>query len=62
MPRVTRAPVKHVRIRTIVKRRLCLRCEREFLSEGPHNRLCQPCREFLTAAPTPIEEYPLGYL
>jgi hypothetical protein len=65
MPRVMRAHVKPVRSRTRMnrmKRRLCLRCDREFLSEGPHNRLCQPCREFLAVAPTPVEEYPLGYL
>ena len=62
MPRVMRTPVKPVRRRTRMKRRHCLRCDRPFLSEGPHHRLCQPCREFLAAAPTPIEEYPLGYL
>jgi 5-methylcytosine-specific restriction endonuclease McrA len=45
-----------------LKRRSCLRCDRMFLSEGPHNRLCQSCREFLAASPTPAEEYPLGYL
>jgi hypothetical protein len=44
------------------KQRLCLRCDRAFLSEGPHNRLCQTCREFLAGAPTPVEEYPLGVL
>jgi hypothetical protein len=42
--------------------RVCLRGERTFVSEGPHNRLCQACREFLAAAPTPVEEYPLGLL
>jgi hypothetical protein len=62
MPRVMRVRVKRVRSRTRMKRRRCLRCDREFLSEGPHNRLCQPCREFLAGAPTPMEEYPLGYL
>jgi hypothetical protein len=62
MPRVMRAHVKPVRNRTRMKRRLCLRCDREFLSEGPHNRLCQSCREFLAAAPTPTEECSLGYL
>jgi len=62
MPRIMRAHVKPVRSRPRMKRRLCLRCDREFLSEGPHNRLCQPCREFLAVAPTPMEEYPLGYL
>lgn len=24
--------------------RNCLKCDREFISEGPHNRLCLPCR------------------
>jgi hypothetical protein len=62
MPQVIRAHANPVRSRTRMKRRLCLRCDREFLSEGPHNRLCQLCREFLVAAPTPMEEYPLGYL
>jgi hypothetical protein len=62
MPRVMKARVKPVRSRTRMKRRLCLRCDREFLSEGPQNRLCQSCREFLAGAPTPIEEYSLGYL
>jgi hypothetical protein len=37
--------------------RACLRCDRRFLSEGPHNRLCQACREFLAVASTPVEEY-----
>jgi hypothetical protein len=62
MPRTLRACVKAVRSRSKMKRRPCLRCDREFLSEGPHHRLCQSCREFLAAAPTPMEEYPLGYL
>jgi len=39
----------------------CLRCEREFLSEGPYNRLCKPCLEYLSASPTPVEEYTIGY-
>jgi hypothetical protein len=25
----------------------CLRCDREFKSQGPHNRLCPPCRSRL---------------
>lgn len=53
---------KPTRRRTKLKRRACLRCDRVFLSEGPHHRLCQDCREFLAASPTPMEEYPLGYL
>jgi len=47
---------------TRMKQRPCLRCDRMFQSEGPHNRLCQACREFIAAAPSPMEEYPLGYL
>lgn len=27
-----------------VKTRRCLCCQREFRSEGAHNRLCEPCR------------------
>lgn len=26
--------------------RRCLRCERDFLSFGPGNRICGPCKEF----------------
>jgi hypothetical protein len=45
-----------------VKKRICLRCDRGFLSEGPYNRLCQSCREYLNASPTPEEDYSVGYL
>ena len=27
------------------KKRKCLRCGKEFLSEGPHNRLCSSCKK-----------------
>lgn len=27
------------------KGRVCLRCGREFVSEGDHNRLCDSCRK-----------------
>jgi hypothetical protein len=40
-----------------VKRRNCLRCDREFLSEGPHHRLCQTCRQVIAASASPVEEY-----
>jgi hypothetical protein len=40
----------------------CLRCERPFHSEGPFNRLCKPCLEYLNASPTPMEEYTIGSL
>ena len=43
-----------------LKRKACLRCDREFLSEGPHNRLCQACREFLAESSTAFEEYFIG--
>ncbi len=62
MERVLRGYSKVSRKTRRVKRRACLRCDRMFLSEGPHNRLCQACREFLAASPTPADEYPLGYL
>ena len=39
----------------------CLRCDREFLSEGPYNRLCKACLEYLSTSPTPAEEYTIGY-
>jgi hypothetical protein len=41
-------------------KRLCLRCDRRFWSEGPHNRLCDPCRSALATTPSPEEEYRLG--
>jgi hypothetical protein len=41
------------------QQRTCLRCDRTFLSFGPHNRLCQACRETLEASSTPEEAYPL---
>jgi 5-methylcytosine-specific restriction endonuclease McrA len=40
-----------------LKRRDCLRCDREFWSEGPHHRLCQICRQVIAASPSPVEEY-----
>jgi hypothetical protein len=40
-----------------MKRRNCLRCDREFLSEGPHHRLCRMCRQVIAASPSPVEEY-----
>jgi 5-methylcytosine-specific restriction endonuclease McrA len=42
------------------KRRNCLRCDREFWSEGPHHRLCQVCRQVIAASPSPVEEYSLA--
>jgi hypothetical protein len=43
--------------RTSLKRRACLRCNRRFLSEGPHHRLCGACRASLATMPAPAEEY-----
>ena len=40
-----------------LKRRDCLRCDREFWSEGPHHRLCQICRQVIAASSSPVEEY-----
>jgi hypothetical protein len=40
----------------------CLRCNREFPSEGAYNRLCKTCLEYLNSSPTPAEEYTIGYL
>jgi hypothetical protein len=45
-----------------VRERVCLRCDQTFLSQGPNNRLCPACREYIHAQPTPEEEYSLGYL
>jgi hypothetical protein len=39
--------------------RRCLRCERRFASVGAHNRLCEPCRDAITQAPTPETIYEL---
>jgi hypothetical protein len=40
----------------------CLRCNRAFHSEGPFNRLCKACLEYLNTSPTPMEEYSIGYI
>jgi len=45
-----------------MRERVCLRCDQTFLSQGPNNRLCPACREYMHAQPTPEEEYSLGYL
>ena len=42
--------------------RECLRCDQAFPSEGPFNRLCKTCLEYLNASSTPAEEYTIGYL
>jgi hypothetical protein len=52
-----RTHIKPSRRTKKVKRRNCLRCDREFYSEGPHHRLCHICRQFIAASPSPVEEY-----
>jgi hypothetical protein len=47
---------------TSTQRKVCLRCDREFLSAGPHNRLCQACRDALAESSTPEEAYPLVFI
>ena len=61
MARILRRRSKRSRKTATPKERVCLRCDRRFLSEGPHNRLCQTCREYLADAPTPVEEYHFSF-
>jgi hypothetical protein len=39
------------------KERLCLRCDRSFLSDGASNRLCDACRHSIAVRETPAPEY-----
>jgi hypothetical protein len=57
MARVARNFMKPSRRTKKLKQRNCLRCDREFWSEGPHHRLCQTCRQVIAASPSPVEEY-----
>ncbi len=57
MAHAARSYVKPSRRSKKLKRRNCLRCDREFWSEGPHHRLCQTCRQVIAASPSPAEEY-----
>jgi hypothetical protein len=57
MTHAARSYTKPSRRTKKVKRRNCLRCDREFSSEGPHHRLCQTCRQVIAASPSPVEEY-----
>ncbi len=41
------------------KRRPCMRCDRSFMSEGPHHRLCTDCRAFLKGSEEGINPQPL---
>jgi 5-methylcytosine-specific restriction endonuclease McrA len=57
MAHAAKSYVKPSRRSKKLKRRNCLRCDREFFSEGPHHRLCQICRQVIAASPSPVEEY-----
>lgn len=62
MARIARGSSKPAPDRHHLKRRDCLRCDRAFLSGGPHHRLCEACRRVLAASPWLTEEYSFGYL
>lgn len=57
MARAARTSAKSRRRSKKLKRRDCLRCDREFWSEGPHHRLCQICQQVIAASSSPVEEY-----
>jgi hypothetical protein len=57
MARVAGTYMKPSRRSKKLKRRDCLRCDREFWSEGPHHRLCQICRQVIATSSSPVEEY-----
>jgi len=60
MARATKCHAKpHRRTRKKLKRRDCLKCDREFWSEGPHHRLCQTCRQAIASSPSPEEKHSL---
>lgn len=60
MARPTNRVTKPRRRTTASTERPCLRCDRVFWSEGPHNRLCDACRVALAEAPSPAEAYHIG--
>ena len=60
MARLARNYMKPSRRTKQLTRRDCLRCDREFSSEGPHHRLCQVCRQIIATAPSPVEEYSIS--
>jgi len=62
MARTARTNLKTSSKNINLTQRDCLRCERAFHSEGPFNRLCKTCLEYLNSSATPIEEYTIGYL
>ena len=49
----------HSRRPKTLKKRVCLRCDRTFVSTHTGNRLCDDCRYAVNKAPTPEEVYPL---
>jgi len=57
-PKSRRMP--DARIKSLKNRktkRACLKCDKDFMSEGPHNRLCPACREsnaFICDAPVQV--------
>jgi hypothetical protein len=57
MAYAARSYMKPARRTKKLKRRNCLRCDREFWSEGAHHRLCQTCRQIIAGSPSPVEEY-----
>lgn len=62
MARRARTGLKSPSKKIALTQRDCLRCDRAFPSEGPYNRLCKTCLEYLNTSPTPAEEYTIGYL
>jgi predicted amidophosphoribosyltransferase len=57
MANVTKEATTGPRKRFRRQQRACLRCDRSFMSTGPHNRLCDTCRETLSSTSTPEDEY-----
>ncbi len=42
---------------TQLKPRACLKCDKPFMSAGPHNRLCPTCNGHLSGEATPEETH-----
>lgn len=57
MARIARSHAKPSSHGKRAAQRYCLRCDRQFWSEGAHHRLCQRCRQSIAASPSPVEEY-----
>lgn len=43
---VNKARLQHGLTPIVKKMKVCLRCEFDFLSEGPQNRMCSRCRAY----------------